>query len=77
VLCVFNFTPIPRPGYRLGVPEGGYWREILNSDADIYGGSGWGNQGGVQAEELSWHGHPFSVTATLPPLAAVFLTPIA
>jgi 1,4-alpha-glucan branching enzyme len=75
VLGVFNFTPVPRSEYRMGVPEPGYWREVLNSDAEIYGGSGWGNQGGVQAEDLPWHGRPYSVKVTLPPLGAVFFTP--
>jgi 1,4-alpha-glucan branching enzyme len=75
VLAVFNFTPVPRPEYRLGVPVGGYWRELLNSDAESYGGSGWGNQGGVEAEETAWHGRPWSVSVTVPPLGAVFLAP--
>ncbi|HKF18049.1 MAG TPA: 1,4-alpha-glucan branching protein GlgB [Candidatus Dormibacteraeota bacterium] len=75
VLGVFNFTPVPRTGYRLGVPEGGYWCELLNSDADVYGGSGWGNQGGVHAEELPWHGRPCSVELALPPLGTIFLAP--
>jgi 1,4-alpha-glucan branching enzyme len=75
VVAAFNFTPVPRPGYRLGVPRGGFWRELLNSDAEGYGGSGWGNQGGVQAEEVPWHGRPHSLPLTLPPLGAVFLTP--
>ena len=74
VLAVFNFTPVPRAKYRLGVPRGGFWREMLNSDAEIYGGSGWGNMGGVEAEESSWHGRPFSVRIALPPLGAVFFT---
>jgi 1,4-alpha-glucan branching enzyme len=73
LLGVFNFTPVPRVGYRLGVPVGGYWREALNSDAELYGGSGWGNQGGVEAEMDSWHGRPFRLEVTLPPLAAIFL----
>jgi 1,4-alpha-glucan branching enzyme len=75
VVAAFNFTPVPRPGYRLGVPMGGFWRELLNSDAEAYGGSGWGNQGGVQAEEVPWHGRPHSLATTLPPLGAVFLAP--
>jgi 1,4-alpha-glucan branching enzyme len=75
VLGVFNFTPVPRSEYRLGVPEPGYWREVLNSDSEIYGGSGLGNQGGVEAEEVPWHGRPYSLKVTVPPLAAVFLTP--
>jgi 1,4-alpha-glucan branching enzyme len=74
VLGVFNFTPVPRSDYRLGVPKPGYWREALNSDSEVYGGSGWGNQGGAEAEEVPWHGRPYSVKVTLPPLGAVFLT---
>ena len=69
---VCNFTPVPREGYKVGVPTGGYWREILNSDAREYGGSGMGNLGGVEAEKGSVHGRPYSLTLTLPPLAAVF-----
>jgi 1,4-alpha-glucan branching enzyme len=70
-----NFTPVPRPGYRLGVPEGGRWDEVLNTDAAIYGGSGLGNLGGVEAEPVPCHGRPHSVVLTLPPLAAVVLRP--
>jgi 1,4-alpha-glucan branching enzyme len=73
VLAVFNFTPVPRIGYRVGVPHGGYWREMLNSDGREYGGSGMGNFGGVQAEAESVHGRPFSLKLTLPPLATLFL----
>jgi 1,4-alpha-glucan branching enzyme len=72
VLIVCNFTPVPRIGYRVGVPHGGYWREMLNSDASEYAGSGMGNLGGVQAEEIPTHGRPFSLKLTLPPLAALF-----
>ena len=75
VLAAFNFTPVPRQGYRMGVPVGGFWRELLNSDAEIYGGSGWGNQGGVHADEVPWHARPHSLALTLPPLGAVFLAP--
>ena len=75
VLAVFNFTPVPRPGYRLGVPCGGYWREILNSDAADYGGSGMGNLGGVRAEPVPAHNRSHSVVLTLPPLGALFLRP--
>ncbi len=71
VLC--NFTPVPRSDYRLGVPYGGRWREVLNGDAEEYGGSGQGNMGGVDAEEIACHGHPWSVSVMLPPLAVVFL----
>ena len=73
ILAVFNFTPVPRQPYRVGVPSGGFWREILNSDGKEYGGSGWGNMGGKQAEEQTVHGRPYSLTLTLPPLAAIFL----
>ena len=74
VLAVCNFTPVPRPNYRVGVPRGGRWVESLNSDAEIYGGSGWGNMGGLDAVQLPWHGRPWSLDVTVPPLAAVFLT---
>ncbi|MBN2573634.1 MAG: 1,4-alpha-glucan branching protein GlgB [Deltaproteobacteria bacterium] len=73
VLCVFNFTPVPRCNYRLGVDVEGYWQEILNSDAQAFGGSGQGNQGGVEAAPYPSHGRRFSVVLTLPPLAALFL----
>jgi 1,4-alpha-glucan branching enzyme len=72
MLAAFNFTPVPRHGYRLGVPEGGFWREVLNSDADIYGGGGQGNLGGVQSEPTPWHGMPNQLTVSIPPLGAVF-----
>ena len=73
VLAVFNFTPVPRSGYRVGAPEGGFWAELLNSDAGDYGGGGVGNLGGVEAEEAPLHGQPYSLRLTLPPLGAVFL----
>ena len=72
MLVVCNFTPVPRENYRIGVPSGGYWRELLNSDAAEYAGSGIGNQGGVQAEEVSQHGRPYSLSLTLPPLGILF-----
>jgi 1,4-alpha-glucan branching enzyme len=75
ILAAFNFTPVPRFGYRMGVPEGGYWQEILNSDASEYGGSGLGNLGGCQATGVAAHGLPHSLELTLPPLAAVFFKP--
>jgi len=77
VLVACNFTPVPREGYRVGVPLAGGWREILNSDAGLYGGSGVGNGGRVDSEEVSWHGRPNSVRLTLPPLGMVMLTPEA
>jgi 1,4-alpha-glucan branching enzyme len=73
ILIVCNFTPIPRMNYRVGVPTSGHWKEILNSDAEIYGGSGYGNFGGVEAENIGAHGRPHSLTLTLPPLGIVFL----
>jgi 1,4-alpha-glucan branching enzyme len=74
VLVVCNFTPVPHLNYQLGVPRGGVWREVLNSDARDYEGSGYGNQGGVEAAPVSHHGRPYSLTLTLPPLAIVFFT---
>jgi 1,4-alpha-glucan branching enzyme len=73
VVCLFNFTPVPRVNYRVGVPYGGFWREILNGDAAIYGGGGQGNLGGVEASPVSAHGRPHSLNVTLPPLAMVLL----
>ena len=72
ILGAFNFTPVPRTGYRVGVPHGGFWREILNGDAMDYGGSGMGNAGGVAAQPIPTHGRPYSVAITIPPLAAVY-----
>jgi 1,4-alpha-glucan branching enzyme len=73
ILAVFNFTPVPRSRYRLGVSQPGFWKELLNSDAEIYNGTGWGNAGGVQAAEFPSHDQPYSLELTLPPLAAIFL----
>jgi 1,4-alpha-glucan branching enzyme len=73
ILVVCNFTPVPRKPYRIGVPFGGYWRELVNSDAREYAGSGMGNAGGRQAEEVPAHGRPYSLELTLPPLGALFL----
>lgn len=71
VLCVCNFTPVPRTPYRVGVPRPGYWREMLNSDALLYGGSGMGNAGGVEADQVPSHGYPQSLPLVLPPLSIV------
>ncbi len=71
ILFVANFTPIPRNGYRVGVPEGGHWQELLNSDASCYGGSGVGNFGGFHADHWSWHGRDHSLNLNLPPLGVV------
>jgi 1,4-alpha-glucan branching enzyme len=75
LLVVCNFTPVPRIGYRVGVPSGGFWRELLNSDGKEYGGSGVGNMGGTAARQEPVHGRPFSLTLSLPPLGALFFTP--
>ena len=73
VLAVFNFTPVPREDYRIGVPEPGLWKELLNSDAPDYGGSGKGNLGGVASDPVPMHGRPQSLSLTLPPLGVLFL----
>jgi 1,4-alpha-glucan branching enzyme len=72
ILVLCNFTPVPRHSYRVGAPRGGFWREILNSDAREYGGSGQGNLGGVEAVPVPLHGRPRSLTVTVPPLGVVF-----
>jgi 1,4-alpha-glucan branching enzyme len=75
VVCVCNLSPVPRYGYRVGMPQRGRWREALNTDSTFYGGSGEGNLGEVQAETLPWHDQPFSAELTLPPLGVVWLVP--
>ncbi len=75
VLIVANFTPVPRYNYRVGVPHGGFWREVANSDASLYGGSGVGNWGGVEATPTPEHGQFHSLTLTLPPLALLVFSP--
>ena len=72
VLVVCNFTPVPHTDYRVGVPHGGFWREVLNSDAVIYGGSGQGNVGGIEAAPIPAHGRYYSLSLTLPPLGALY-----
>ncbi len=72
ILCVGNFTPVPRHHYRVGVPAAGHYRELLNSDAELYGGSNMGNSGGVRAEGSPCHGRPYSLSLTLPPLSMLF-----
>jgi 1,4-alpha-glucan branching enzyme len=76
-LLVFaaNFSPVPRSGYRLGLPRAGRWREALNTDSAYYGGSDKGNLGAVEPEPIPWHGQPVSAEVTLPPLAAIWLVP--
>ena len=73
LIAVLNWTPIVRHDYRIGVPEAGYYAELLNSDAEVYGGSNAGNQGGLTAEPTPAHGRPYSLNLTVPPLGAVIL----
>jgi len=72
IVIACNFTPIPRTNYRIGVPRGGYWHEIANSDAGQYWGGNWGNMGGVEASPAAHHGRPWSVSVTLPALSISF-----
>jgi 1,4-alpha-glucan branching enzyme len=71
LVVILTLTPVPRPLYRVGLPQGGYWREVLNTDAADYGGGGVGNLGGVMAEAVPWHGQPCSAEFTLPPLGVL------
>ena len=71
LIVVCNFTPVPRHNYRVGAPQGGRWEEVLNSDAPLYGGSGQGNLGGVNAAPVSCHGRDYMLTVTVPPLGMV------
>jgi 1,4-alpha-glucan branching enzyme len=73
-LCVFNMTPVAREGVRIGVPAAGFWREALNTDAGVYGGSGIGNAGGVASQALPAQGRADSVTLTVPPLSGLVFT---
>ena len=73
VVMLFNFTPVPRDGYRIGVPGAGWYAEILNSDAALYGGSNVGNGGGVRSEPVAAHGFDQSIRLTLPPLGCLML----
>jgi 1,4-alpha-glucan branching enzyme len=66
-------TPVERTGYRLGLPAPGRWREVMNTDAEIYGGGGRGNPDGLAAEAVPWHGQAQSAEVTLPPLSAIML----
>ncbi|MFB3923064.1 MAG: 1,4-alpha-glucan branching protein GlgB [Terriglobia bacterium] len=75
VVVACNFTPVPRTGYRVGVPAAGFYRELLNSDDSQYGGSGLTNGPGVQAIQQPWHNQPCSITLTLPPLGVAILKP--
>jgi 1,4-alpha-glucan branching enzyme len=75
VACLANFSAVPHLDYRIGLPQAGRWREILNTDAIVYGGSGVGNLGGVEAAAEPWHGQPASARIALPPLGVLWLTP--
>ena len=72
---ISNFTPVERTGYRIGLPQAGPWREVLNTDAEIYGGGNRGNLGVVTAETGDSFGQPAWAEITLPPLSTVFLSP--
>ncbi|MBP5246555.1 MAG: 1,4-alpha-glucan branching enzyme, partial [Fibrobacter sp.] len=72
ILCAFNFTPVPRTPYRIGVPARGRWKEIFNSDSEMWGGGNIGNAGEIRSEDIGWQGRPWSANIQLPPLAAVF-----
>jgi 1,4-alpha-glucan branching enzyme len=72
IVCVGNFSPVVRYNYRVGLPHPGFYREILNTDSALYGGSDVGNQGGIRAEGTPWHGQPCSAALTLPPLSTVW-----
>jgi 1,4-alpha-glucan branching enzyme len=76
LLVVANLTPVPRHGYRVGVPFSGKWAELLNSDAGVYAGSNIGNGGAVVADEVKSHGQAFSLALDLPPLAVVVFKPV-
>lgn len=73
ILVICNFTPVPRENYRVGVSHRGYWKELLNSDSTDYGGSGWGNFGGLYTDDQPSHGYAHSISLSLPPLSALFL----
>jgi 1,4-alpha-glucan branching enzyme len=73
VICVCNFAPVVRTGYRIGVPAPGFYREMVNTDAAVYGGSNQGNGGGVNAIDQDWHGQPYMLSLTLPPLGVLWL----
>jgi 1,4-alpha-glucan branching enzyme len=75
VVVAANLSPVPREGYRLGLPRSGPWREALNTDAEVYGGGNVGNLGVVTPEPVPWHGQPVSAAVTLPPLGAIWLVP--
>jgi len=75
IVCLCNFSPVPRHEFRVGLPQAGAWAEVLNTDSELYGGSNVGNLGMIAAEEITWDGQPASARVTLPPLATVWLAP--
>jgi len=75
IACVANFSGTPKPDYRVGLPFAGRWKEVLNTDAEIYGGSGVGNFGAVEADQTVWHGRPASAVLQLPPSGVLWLAP--
>ena len=75
LVVILNLTPVPRSHYRIGLPRPGKWREVLNSDAAVYGGSNMGNLGGVMADEHKCHNQPWSAEFTLPPLSIMVFKP--
>jgi 1,4-alpha-glucan branching enzyme len=75
LVCVANFAAIPHEDYRIGLPRTGPWREVVNTDAESYGGSGVGNMGTVRAENVEWHGRPASAGLRVPPLGVIWLSP--
>ncbi|MFN0103586.1 MAG: alpha amylase C-terminal domain-containing protein, partial [Bryobacteraceae bacterium] len=75
LVFVCNFTPVPRHGYRIGVPRDGNYTELLNTDASLFGGTNMGNFGWRNAERFESHSHPFSLSLTLPPLSVVVFKP--
>jgi 1,4-alpha-glucan branching enzyme len=75
VVCVCNFSPVPRPGYRVGLPRPGIWHEVVNTDSAVYGGSGSGNAEPIEPEPIGWHGQQWSAELQLPPLGVIWLAP--
>ncbi|MPQ76123.1 1,4-alpha-glucan branching protein GlgB [Hydrogenovibrio sp. JE_KL2] len=71
LICICNFTPVPRENYRIGLPEAGHYQELLNSDSEIYGGGNIGNSGGIDTQEIAWMNRPYSAELTLPPLSVL------
>jgi 1,4-alpha-glucan branching enzyme len=75
IACVTNFSPVPRESHRIPLPFAGNWKEVLNTDASEFGGSGLGNLGRIVAEEVAMHGKPASANVVIPPLATVWFVP--